>query len=164
VSYGSCSFPTVAPADGHGVQRLPPSNKFRRLAAAKPPRPDRARQSKLDPDLETLSQRTCSSLHAMSTPCSIFPDSVVMWMPASPVRSYTLEKAEALCTQWCWFSTRVYSRECMPLPAGGIKSVRFEFGFDVVLMMLVNHLFMEGRGRVRRVKTVLAFMLPTTGY
>lgn len=63
------------------------------------------------------SWQTCNSLHSTLTISSALADSADAKMLKMPVSLYRLLMAVQLTIQGNWFSTRVYNRECMPLPA-----------------------------------------------
>lgn len=64
-----------------------------------------------------LSLQTCNSLHSTFTISSALADSADAKMLKMPVSLYRLLMAVQLTIQGNWFSTLVYNRECMPLPA-----------------------------------------------
>lgn len=66
--------------------------------------------------------QTCSSLHSTFTISSALEDSAEAKMLKMPVSLYRLLTAVQLTIQGNWFSTRVYKRECMPLPASHKQS------------------------------------------
>ena len=51
-----------------------------------------------------------------SSICCVCAGSQAAWMPTRPLEAKQSEKARHCVAQPCWFSTRVYSRLCMPLP------------------------------------------------
>ena len=61
--------------------------------------------------------QTCNSLHSTFTISSALADSADAKMLKMPVSLYRLLMAVQLTIQGNWFNTRVYNRECIPLPA-----------------------------------------------